>query len=821
MANIQTLLQNIMNAIYGEEVRGSIHDAIEAINDEVTEWTGLQDGTVTTAKLASNAVTTAKVADGAITRAKLNADVVDTTLAVSGAPADAKKTGDELTELKTDLYAEIGAESVNFLNTNNILNAYITDGGVITFNPNNRVTWAKLMPNTKYRLKMEHKANTDVVIAFYDAVPVNLATGVSIFKVNSSASFNYQFTTDSTHVYIAFKYWATNATTYTAEQVLASTTIKMDDSVADKFSEVNNTFDNYDNGFWTIRRFSKWTQGSLTNGQVVKDIAYRLVSVYPIIFDETTTVYIASGRRASFHLLNDDGTLKKDAGWQTGSYTIPANTKFRVLISATSSTTAEETALIASDDYTEWLTIKTKASEISKTVDLLNYSIAQHFTGAYLSTGGNNVPNNRIKYERIEMRAGDIVTLMPDKTETEFTVKIYIDVYDSATGGTRTETTGWQNAQYDYTIQNDGYVEVAVAPVDDSKAFTDATDCNECIAYYEKDVLKSIKKNAGEGDTSYKINSARHIAGGNGTPLTFLHFSDIHKDTSALGRIIEDAEENAEIIDDYICTGDMVANTAEQITSWWNPNVMTCIGNHDTASYSAGTGYNWTALSMADRDAYYISPFKSNWGITHTSGKSYYYKDYASAKVRLIVLDVMLYNDNGAEATEQTAWLSNLLSSAITNNLHVIIAVHAPHFDSVALESSFTRVGQTPMPYESDCTTPDVVIETVATAITNGLHFIGYICGHTHQDNIWKATEDGSQLMYCITCAIVSQYAQWKNSDMHRSTKADAFNLITIDTEHTLVKIIRGGGADLDDHMRTRKAICFNYSTGEIVGQVL
>lgn len=103
MANIQTLLAKIMSAIYGEEVRGSIHDAIEAINDEVTEWTGLQDGTVTTAKLANTAVTTAKIADGAITRAKLNADVVDTTLAVSGAPADAKTTGDKVSELKTEL----------------------------------------------------------------------------------------------------------------------------------------------------------------------------------------------------------------------------------------------------------------------------------------------------------------------------------------------------------------------------------------------------------------------------------------------------------------------------------------------------------------------------------------------------------------------------------------------------------------------------------------------------------------------------------------------------------------------------------------------
>ncbi len=34
MASINTYLTRIQNAVYGEEVRGSIHDAIKAINDE-------------------------------------------------------------------------------------------------------------------------------------------------------------------------------------------------------------------------------------------------------------------------------------------------------------------------------------------------------------------------------------------------------------------------------------------------------------------------------------------------------------------------------------------------------------------------------------------------------------------------------------------------------------------------------------------------------------------------------------------------------------------------------------------------------------------
>lgn len=327
-----------------------------------------------------------------------------------------------------------------------------------------------------------------------------------------------------------------------------------------------------------------------------------------------------------------------------------------------------------------------------------------------------------------------------------------------------------------------------------------------------------------ESEISTKLNNARHIKGNAISPLTLLHFSDIHADKAAIGRIINDSKRLGASIDGIICTGDMVNNTAGEIASWWYPQVMTCIGNHDSASYSSETGYDWTALSMADRDAYYIAPFESNWDITHTSGTSYYYKDYTSQKIRLIVMDAMLYSSYESDtslAATQTAWLESLLTDAITNSLHVLIAIHAPHGGATAKDCSFSRYNQGTMPTNGDCNTPQTVIDAVATKITSGLKFIGYLVGHTHQDNIWDAENDGTQLMYCVTCAAVSQTAQWANSDQNRSATEDAYNIVTIDTKNTLVKIVRGGGADIDDHMRTRKAICFDYSTGRIVGEVL
>ena len=323
-----------------------------------------------------------------------------------------------------------------------------------------------------------------------------------------------------------------------------------------------------------------------------------------------------------------------------------------------------------------------------------------------------------------------------------------------------------------------------------------------------------------------KIDSARKKqAESNPSPLTLLHFSDIHGDTAALNRIVKQAE-SLNYISDMICTGDIVADTYEDAATfgaWWNPKVMTCIGNHDTATYTSQTGYDWTAVSMANRDAYYIAPFESNWGITHTSGTSYYYKDYTSEKVRLIVLDAMLYARTAvaSEADAQNQWLTDLLASAKTNNLHVLIACHSPHDGAVSKVCSFSRYGQRTMEENLDCNLPQAVIDIVASAKTNGLNFVGYIVGHTHNDYIWDAENDGKQLMYCVACANVVQRAQWIEADLYKDTKHNAYNIVTIDTANTLVKIIRGGGADMDDHMRTRKAICIDYSTGTIVGEVL
>ena len=298
-----------------------------------------------------------------------------------------------------------------------------------------------------------------------------------------------------------------------------------------------------------------------------------------------------------------------------------------------------------------------------------------------------------------------------------------------------------------------------------------------------------------------------------GDCVSLLHFSDIHADRNALKQISEAIDNYDSNIDGSICTGDIVANSYGSISSWWNNKIMTCIGNHDSASYSSGT-YDWTYLPMSERSALYIEPFEAFWGVNHEQGTSYYYKDFTNKKVRLIVIDTMLYmsDSTSSEASAQTVWLQTLLNTAKENGYHVIIATHAPNGLAKSMECSFSKyhTSERVMPIEKDCTLPNSIVDTVKTAIDGGLHFVGYICGHTHQDDIWVCAGDSRQLMYCIATSNVENINQWKNTDLWHGENCNAYNLVTINTSTKTLCLIRGGGANADKFVRERKMICFD-----------
>lgn len=98
-SRIQTLLDQILNAVYGEEVRGSIHDAIqECYSDVSTAKTASDDATSAAntaasnanskASAAQNAATNANDAAAAATQAKENADTATENANAAASSAD-------------------------------------------------------------------------------------------------------------------------------------------------------------------------------------------------------------------------------------------------------------------------------------------------------------------------------------------------------------------------------------------------------------------------------------------------------------------------------------------------------------------------------------------------------------------------------------------------------------------------------------------------------------------------------------------------------------------------------------------------------------
>nr|DAO48867.1 MAG TPA: putative phosphohydrolase [Bacteriophage sp.] len=312
-----------------------------------------------------------------------------------------------------------------------------------------------------------------------------------------------------------------------------------------------------------------------------------------------------------------------------------------------------------------------------------------------------------------------------------------------------------------------------------------------------------------------KINQANHYRRNNTKPLCLAHISDLHLDKIRLQRFTNFIN-NIKNIDDAICTGDMTNNYSDGMTYWdsvsGTERILTCIGNHDGL---ANHNVDWYSGQCTMLEAYnkFINPYISNWNVTHDVGKTYYYKDYNSEKIRLIVLDSMR---SGTDATNQNTWLESVLSSAKSKGYSVVCATHCvPQTSKVNyIDCSFNSIN---LKYEDEydtCVTNTIYQQTVQNFIDDDGKFITWICGHTHVDFVYTTSEFPNQLWIVVACGLLSN-----NFDIDRTdgTKnQDAFNILTFDTNTELVKVIRVG-ADRDRSMRHLGTMSIDYNTHSVI----
>ncbi len=297
------------------------------------------------------------------------------------------------------------------------------------------------------------------------------------------------------------------------------------------------------------------------------------------------------------------------------------------------------------------------------------------------------------------------------------------------------------------------------------------------------------------------------------TPLVLLHFSDLHGSERELKRIVEYRKAYNNYIDDVIDTGDNVPLEASEGVDFFDSvegaeNILNTIGNHDSRANGEWTGYG--AVASYEQ---YIKPYVENWGVTQPenaeeNGYNYYYKDYADAKVRLIVLDCMFW-----DSTEKT-WLESVLADAKTEGLAVVVCSHYPggnvtRFNTPWASLQYADVSQT--------TDPEAAT-AISEFIEGGGEFVCWLSGHTHYDFVGKLTDFPEQVNITIDCA--NELAgNTGYSDIERvvgTRSQDLFNIVAVDTFRKLIKVFRVG-ADRDSWMRHRGDLCIKYDTQEVL----
>ena len=307
-------------------------------------------------------------------------------------------------------------------------------------------------------------------------------------------------------------------------------------------------------------------------------------------------------------------------------------------------------------------------------------------------------------------------------------------------------------------------------------------------------------------------------------PFCLLHFSDIHGDKYCLENVIEFYRHYSDYIDDVLHTGDSVMDYAADGMTFWSGTdgaeyIMNCIGNHDTR-----VSTDWTSLDMSTSYSTYLAPYIANWDVQYTSGKTYYYKDYADKNVRLIVLDVI------HQTADQLTWFESTLSGARINGYHVIAALHAraswnfdPYnvtWDDRHVSAHYTN-NWSDTSSSSGTSFPSNLSDDYADAVdafmAAGGYFVCWLHGHQHHKMFAALHDHPNQLDVCVSNAGGTDYAWtyvWARIPWTKSM--DDFNLVAVDVESKVLRLAKVG-VDYDRFMRHVDSISYNYDTHELL----
>ena len=199
------------------------------------------------------------------------------------------------------------------------------------------------------------------------------------------------------------------------------------------------------NGYSYLWGYSNFENGSLSYGAINKAIKYRVSSNDIMEFPYPVTLTVANNYKIGVNTFTS-GEYAADSGWKTGSYIVPANTQFKVVIARGTENTSEVA------DVSEFVKQVTFETQIQQYADQIN-NIIPHTTNILLSqleqgsmnsdTGGddNNYRATASARTSYIMQAINDIVIQGKLTEYP-NARFYVYFYNS--NGDYITSSGWK-----------------------------------------------------------------------------------------------------------------------------------------------------------------------------------------------------------------------------------------------------------------------------------------------------------------------------------------------------------------------------------------
>ena len=291
-------------------------------------------------------------------------------------------------------------------------------------------------------------------------------------------------------------------------------------------------------------------------------------------------------------------------------------------------------------------------------------------------------------------------------------------------------------------------------------------------------------------------------------PLVFSHFSDVHTRQPLWNRIVEYNNHYKDYIKFSIHTGDYCGGTRlAYIDLYANGTscdipLLNCVGNHDTYLADNSKGDKATTHNL-------LFNHTDNWGVTfmNIANSMTYYKDFASNKVRLIVLDY--YYDIDAQCT----WLLERLNEAKTLGYHVVTCMHEmSNVITNKLDTTFETIDD----FESlggNKYSKSKFDKVIGDWIKAGGVHVANFAGHEHSDFIGYT--DNGVLNVCVQAA--TDDTIWTDGKRVQGTRTwDCFNVVAVEVATGTLKLIRIGN-NADHYLREKKVFVYDYINKTII----